>query len=283
MDQAERSALIRKYLAINTINHGQVYLCQTHLPNQEEVQQSLSSERRQKLEASLQQHQGNLIPLVVRRTQAYGEDIDYEVVYGGDWFLVAELLNIEKLWSWVFNLDDGQIPLIQTEMDELLGASSYHEIAHQEKPTSPSSDFSNIQIDSLLSQLSVQLTRMLDKKFSELSGTKVSKPLEENLSQLKHQVTGLVQQMNLLMEKVASIMASPQPKRSTSSKKSLCAGLSLEDLAKCSKDQLESCTLSELKEYAKQINLKFPSKIRKDDLIAELKAALQPDRRTEGV
>jgi len=122
MDRSERRARIRANLGIEPINHGQVHTFQIAVS--ESDQQNIALERLQIIEDTLTQHKSNLIPLIVRRTQAYSEEEEYEVVYGADWCLVAKELDIEKLWVWVFDLTDEQAAATKAEMQQLFGESS---------------------------------------------------------------------------------------------------------------------------------------------------------------
>ncbi|MEH2001222.1 MAG: hypothetical protein V7L00_21145 [Nostoc sp.] len=121
MDSLERRARIRANLGIEPISHGQVYTFQIAISASEE--QNISLERRQLIEETLTQHKSNLIPLIVRRTEAYSEEEEYEVVYGTDWCLVAKELEIEKLWVWVFDMNDDQAAAAKEEMQQLVGYS----------------------------------------------------------------------------------------------------------------------------------------------------------------
>jgi ParB-like chromosome segregation protein Spo0J len=121
MSQDIRRELISKNLGIKPINHGQVYTFQIALPNSRK--QPLSLEQRQAIEQSLLAHQSNLISLIVRRTDAYDdEDIEYELVYGADWLQIAQELDLEKVWAWVFDMTDEQAIAAIAEMESLLEA-----------------------------------------------------------------------------------------------------------------------------------------------------------------
>lgn len=118
MSQDIRRELISKNLGIKPINHGQVHAFQIALP--ESRQKTISLEKRQAIEKSLLAHQSNLISLIIRRTDAYDDDdIEYELVYGADWLQVAQALNIEKLWAWVFDMTDEQATFAAEEMEAL--------------------------------------------------------------------------------------------------------------------------------------------------------------------
>lgn len=112
----DREAKIRRILAIKPLNHGEVYTCQIVIPDRVD----LTEERRKILEESLKQHNSNLLPLILRRTDKYGQDKDYEIVYGEDIAFVAQKLDIERLWAWVFDLDDQQAAAVKQEFLQLL-------------------------------------------------------------------------------------------------------------------------------------------------------------------
>ncbi|MBD2677709.1 MULTISPECIES: helix-hairpin-helix domain-containing protein [Nostoc] len=121
MNNAERRDRIVEYLRIKSISHGQVYTFQIAIPESEVLE--ISSEKCEYLKNSLIQQGTNLIPLIVRRTEAYSEEEEYEVVYGADWCFVAKELDIEKLWVWVFDMTDEQVVAAKEEMQQLLGFS----------------------------------------------------------------------------------------------------------------------------------------------------------------
>ncbi|MUG99285.1 hypothetical protein F7734_46155 [Scytonema sp. UIC 10036] len=118
MSLTERQIRIGKNLGIRPISHGQVYTYQIAVAESEK--QSISIERLQLIEDSLIQHKSNLMPLIVRRTEAYSEEEEYEVIYGADWCLVAKELDIEKLWVWVYDMTDEQASAAKEEMQQLL-------------------------------------------------------------------------------------------------------------------------------------------------------------------
>jgi hypothetical protein len=122
MSQDVRRELISKNLGIKPINHGQVYTFQIALPDS--VKRTISLEQRQAIEGSLLAHQSNLISLIIRRTSAYdNEDIEYELVYGADWLQIAQELDLEKVWAWVFDMTDEQATSAIAEMESLTGTS----------------------------------------------------------------------------------------------------------------------------------------------------------------
>lgn len=121
MNSAERRDRIVEYLRIKPISHGQIHTFQIAVPESEVLE--IPSEKCEYLRNSLTQQGTNLIPLIVRRTEAYSEEEEYEVVYGADWCLVAKELDIEKLWVWVFDMNDEQAAAAKKEMQQLLGFS----------------------------------------------------------------------------------------------------------------------------------------------------------------
>jgi len=121
MDQDTRRELISKNLGIKPISHGQVYTFQIALPDSRK--KIIPLEKRQVIEQSLLSHQSNLVSLVLRRTDAYDDDIEYELVYGADWLQIAQELEIEKVWAWVFDLTDEQMGTAILEMDALMQGS----------------------------------------------------------------------------------------------------------------------------------------------------------------
>lgn len=118
MSQDLRRDLIGKNLGIKPINHGQVYSFQVALPDQKK--QPIPLETRQVIETSFLTHGSNISSLIIRRTDNYDdEDIEYELVYGADWLQVAQELEIEKVWAWVFDLTDEQAIATAEEMERL--------------------------------------------------------------------------------------------------------------------------------------------------------------------
>ena len=126
MSLSERQIQIGSYLGIQPIIHGQIHTFQIAIPNAETIE--ILPERREILAQTLKEHQSNLGSLVVRRTKAYDEEKEYEIVYGADWCIVAEELEIERLWVWVFDLTDEQAITMKTELEQLLGSGSIQPI-----------------------------------------------------------------------------------------------------------------------------------------------------------
>lgn len=119
MDQLERQKRIVEYLKVKPINHGQVYTFQIAIPESESLE--IPPERFELLSNSFTQQKTNLIPIIVRRTDAYTEEEEYEVIYGADWCFIARELEIEKLWVWVFDMTDEEVIVAKQEMEQLVG------------------------------------------------------------------------------------------------------------------------------------------------------------------
>ncbi|HLO84972.1 MAG TPA: hypothetical protein VK203_08175 [Nostocaceae cyanobacterium] len=183
MDISSRRTRIREILGIEPISHGQVYTCQIAIPESEK--QDISLERRQLIEDSLTQHKSNLVPLILRRTEAYSEDEDYEVVYGTDWCLVAKELDIEKLWSWVFDMTDEQATVAKEEMQLLLGNITVGEIT----------DRSEIDIGSLIDQKLKPIYSKLNQFVTNYTdiGSLIDQKLKPIISQLNELATNYSQ------------------------------------------------------------------------------------------
>ncbi len=163
MDAAERRDRIVEYLRIKPISHGQIYTFQIAIPKSEDLE--IPSERRENLKRSLTQQGSNLIPLIVRRTEAYSEEEEYEVVDGADWCLVAKELDIEKLWVWVFDMTDEQAAAAKEEMQQLLGYSNSSPVVVQP----PSEEIASIKpIIQKLDKLSQQV-EIINKKVETLT------------------------------------------------------------------------------------------------------------------
>ncbi|MEN9232954.1 MAG: helix-hairpin-helix domain-containing protein [Gloeomargarita sp. DG02_1_bins_92] len=116
-----------EYLKIKPINHGQLDIAQIYVPSEDAA--TLLPEYVQ----VIHQFKANLHPIIVRRTDQYGEDQEYELVYGGDWYQAAKAGGLTKIWVWVFDLTDEQVAQVQ----QLLGSlthSSPKPLPGQEPP-----------------------------------------------------------------------------------------------------------------------------------------------------
>ena len=162
MNSAERRDRIVEYLRIKPISHGQIHTFQIAVPESEVLE--VPSEKREYLRNSLIEQGTNLIPLIVRRTEAYSEEEEYEVVYGADWCLVAKELDIEKLWVWVFDMTDEQAAAAKEEMQQLLGFSDFTSVVLP--PVSEDTESTQTiveQLDKFFRQLAATLNQKVDQ------------------------------------------------------------------------------------------------------------------------
>ncbi len=146
VDFSERQRRIIETLRPKSIHHGQLDTGLIAVPKSQA--EEFPPERLQAIRQSFEVQGSNLAPLIVRRSDAYEQE-EYEVIYGADWCLVAKQLDIEKLWVWVFDLDDEQAAAIQAEMELLMnpGTSSSPSTVH---PIGPEISVILKQIESLL-------------------------------------------------------------------------------------------------------------------------------------
>ncbi|MCG9884107.1 MAG: HeH/LEM domain-containing protein [Cyanobacteria bacterium] len=120
MDRLDRQSRIIEYLKIKPTHHGQLETCLLAIPDG--ISLKFPPERLEEIRTSLTEQGTNLIPLMVRRSDAYGDDFEYEVIYGEEWCVVAQELGIDRLWVWMFDLDDEQAQVARAEMARLAGA-----------------------------------------------------------------------------------------------------------------------------------------------------------------
>ncbi len=193
MDSSERRTRIRANLGIEAISHGQVYTFQIAIPEVE--QQDISLETYQLIEDSLTQHKSNLVPLIVRRTEAYSEEEEYEVISGADWCLVAKELDIEKLWVWVFDMTDEQAAAAKEEMQQLLGSSN-----SGEKTGGEETDINSL-LEQKLKPIYAKLNQLISNPSSSAEKSNDDEKLKaiesrlENLSSAFETLTALIKQV----------------------------------------------------------------------------------------
>ncbi|AFZ59010.1 hypothetical protein H6G54_23670 [Anabaena cylindrica FACHB-243] len=180
MDAAERHARIVDYLRIKPISHGQIYTFQIAVPAYEIVEVSL--EKQNYLKNSLTQQGTNLIPLIVRRTEEYTEEEEYEVVYGADWCLVAKEIDIEKLWVWVFDLTDEQAVAVKQEMQQLLGNINSGEKIEPEE----------VDIGSLIEQKLKPIYAMINQLVSNPARNAAKYDSDDNLRVIESKIENLL-------------------------------------------------------------------------------------------
>ncbi|MBW4661358.1 MAG: hypothetical protein KME15_22010 [Drouetiella hepatica Uher 2000/2452] len=206
MSQEIRRELISKNLGIIPINHGKVYTFQIALPDP--GKQEISLERSQAIESSLLQHQSNLASLILRRTESYGDDIEYELVYGAEWLQVAQKLDIEMLWAWVFDMTDEQALAAKAELSQLFSSSISVPDSGEQHPVD-SADLEQMidrKLQSTANSIKQVLAASLDK-FKEAFDDKL-KTLHYGLDRLTDsfsEIPELSTQINQLREQIESV------------------------------------------------------------------------------
>ncbi|MEH1781181.1 MAG: Rho termination factor N-terminal domain-containing protein [Nostoc sp.] len=253
MNSAERRDRIVEYLRIKPISHGQIHTFQIAVPESEVLE--IPSEKREYFSNSLTQQGTNLIPLIVRRTEAYSEEEEYEVVYGADWCLIAKELDIEKLWVWVFNMTDEQAAAAKEEMQQLLGFSDSTPVV---LPSVSEETESTKRILKQLNKLFLEV-ETLNKKIEQV--TTSIKKLEDIPSKQTNIDDKLSQLVTDAVKGVIEEIYSKQKVRISQPINSLEPQL---------KDY-ESMTSSQLKGIASERNIKGRSNMKKSELIVALK------------
>ncbi len=171
MDRSQDQNRIVEYLRIKPISHSQIYTSQIAVPETQGGE--IPRERREALRRSLIEQGSNLIPLIVRPTEAYSNEEEYEVVCGSDWCIVAKELGIEQMWAWVFEMSDEEVAVAQAEMAHL---------APQPTQNTP-------QIETLLQQFELSF----HKKVESLT-KQIEQSVKKNEDLLKKQVKALTEQ-----------------------------------------------------------------------------------------
>ncbi|PZV18399.1 MAG: hypothetical protein DCF22_02140 [Leptolyngbya sp.] len=249
MDYAERQKKIVEYLRIKSTSHGQIYTFQMAVPPSTPIK--VDSERFEAIKHSLTQQETNLISLIVRRTEAYSEEEEYEVVYGVDWYLVAKEIGIEKLWVWVFNMTDEEAQIARQEMELLAGGSN----VLTTDSTKDAGKYEEFNDDNLKDNLSNQLSDMSRKielffnRFEESIDRKLDNKLGELFSKVEKIEAAIEDQ---LQEKTEVVLP----------KQVICL-----EQSSYSKEKLNLMSISNLKPIAKGKGLKGYSNWRKDKLI----------------
>ncbi|MDF0556801.1 hypothetical protein [Kamptonema sp. UHCC 0994] len=194
MEKPDRRQQIRSYLGLEPISHGQIHTFQIAVP--ESQKHDISIERYQALADSLTNHKTNLIPLIVRQTEAYSEEEEYEVVYGSDWCIVAKEINIEKLWVWFFDMNDEQAAAAKAEMEQLENVMP---------PDTGSTDIESL-LDKKLRPVTAKIDQVLLKKPVDNEGN-----LPEEIRDVKRQIEELKSTVNELANLVKERLSAPKP------------------------------------------------------------------------
>lgn len=197
MDRSENHRMI-EVLRIKPINQGKVNTFQIAIPDSESKE--IPPMRRELLRRSLMEQGCNLIPLIVRETDAYSEEEEYEVVYGADWCQVAKEIDTEYLWVWVFDMTDEEVAIAKAEMEQLaLPDGDFSSVSNE-------SHVDTSQVEKFLQKIDVSLQKKVDALTK-----KVDQAAKNNEEILKKQVKGLttpksdtdkVEQLKGLLEKL---------------------------------------------------------------------------------
>lgn len=171
MDRSQDQNRIVEYLRIKPISHSQIYTSQIAVP--ETQGEEIPRERREALRRSLIEQGSNLIPLIVRPTEAYSNEEEYEVVCGSDWCIVAKELGIEQMWAWVFEMTDEEVVAAQAEMEHL----------------APQPTQKTAQIETLLQQFELSFQKKLESLTQQ-----IEQSVKKNEDLLKKQVKVLTEQ-----------------------------------------------------------------------------------------
>jgi hypothetical protein len=157
MQGKTRQETIINYLRVKPSNHGEVETVLLFIPEREKIKSEISTDERKLIEETFKEQGTNLIPIIVRRTQPDEEDREYEVVYGQKWCIVAEEIGIDRLWTWVFDLKDSEIPLIQEKMSALAGNQTSLEPAPSSKTSEVQMQETTQSSDSLVKAIEINL------------------------------------------------------------------------------------------------------------------------------
>ncbi|MEG4913774.1 Rho termination factor (modular protein) [Microcoleus sp. B7-D4] len=171
MERSSDQNRIVEYLRIKPISHSQIYTSQIAVP--EPQMGEIPRERREAIRRSLIEQGSNLIPLIVRPTEAYSNEEEYEVVCGSDWCIVAKELGIEQMWAWVFEMTDEEVAVAQAEMEHLAPQPT-------QKPA---------QIETLLQQVELSFQKKVDSLTKQ-----IEQSVKKNEELLKKHVNALTEQ-----------------------------------------------------------------------------------------
>lgn len=158
---------IIEYLRIKPINHGQVHVSQIVIP--EALTESLDQAKVEIAVESLKRFGSNLYPIILRRTDLYGEDREYEAIFGEEWCEAAIRLGLEKIWVWIFDIPDDQVADIRRFMR---GGENSLSTGHSTISSASTQDFHQ----NLLSEIS-KLRREIEDKFDQVF-SRLPEPLQ---------------------------------------------------------------------------------------------------------
>jgi len=157
MERKTRQETIIHYLRVKPSNHGEIETVLLFIPEREKIKSEISTDERKLIEETFKEQGTNLIPLIVRRIEPDEKDREYEVVYGRKWCIVAEEIGIDRLWTWVFDLKDSEIPLIQEKMSALAGNQTSLELASSSKTSEVQMQETTQSSDGLVKAIEINL------------------------------------------------------------------------------------------------------------------------------
>jgi hypothetical protein len=241
MDRSQDQNRIVEYLRIKPISHSQIYTSQIAIPETEGTE--IPRERREALRRSLIEQGSNLIPLIVRPTEAYSNEEEYEVICGSDWCIVAKELGTEQMWAWVFEMTDEEVAAARSEMEHL----------------APQPTQKTAQIETLLQQFEQSfqkkvesLTKQIElsvKKNEDLLKKQLKALIEQNfegdqIEQIKHLLEQVEktfhEKVDKLAKKIEQSGSNSSPKSAVISEMNLAAALrQLDELEKLLSIKLE--------------------------------------------
>ncbi len=170
--EAERQKII-EYLKVKPVHHGQLDISQIYVPEKQVISPPDGYVE------IINHFQANLHPIVVRRTDQYGEDQEYELIYGGDWYQAAKRAGLTKIWVWVFDLTNEQI----TQIEQLLNT------------TAQPQQHSSASIVHLSTQeVRILLAEIIDQKFSIIS-QKLDEKLRLTVHNFENQINKILDRL----------------------------------------------------------------------------------------
>ncbi|NJR16813.1 MAG: hypothetical protein HC785_14625 [Calothrix sp. CSU_2_0] len=192
----------------------------------------------------------------MRRTKAYSEEEEYELVYGADWCLVAKELDIEKLWVWVFDMSDEEAAIAKEEMQQLLEMKESQPSQTNVETNTKEQELIQPLIQQLnrLSQQVTVLSNKIDLVSASIKEFSINEKKQEFSDAIINQIiTNAVKQaVDEAINKMSE--ASPKPNSIIDSQQK----------------QYHVMTKKELQEKAAEKNIKGRSSMNKNELITAL-------------
>ena len=176
-----------------------------------EASLDLEPDRRSTLENSLREQGSNLIPLLVRRVEPDDDDREYEVIFGVDWFIVAEDLGIDRLWVWVFDLDPEQAEVAYEEMQRLTQSEMPAITPISSSPTPQTISPSLTEIDALIDRKLMKIIEALPSSSnSDQSDQRIRELIDNRLDSITEVIAQLPTSEFISESVSAAISQSPR-------------------------------------------------------------------------